>query len=145
MGRVIVNLWGRFSWLMMQRNNCDLRLEIKSRPLWSHIQCFNALKKQTHALYRISMFYRPIAQRAAHIHARLLSAMLGVKTCTKGWYTSLATMGSAPYRYLSSLTPGRDVLRNNADWLPMVTTLRARLLKTFERMYGACRTLNTRV
>ncbi len=40
--------------------------------------------------------------------------------------------------------PCRDVLRNNADWLPKVITLRARLLKTFERLYGACRTLSTR-
>ncbi len=54
---------------------------------------------------------------------------------TNGGRASLATVGSAPYRYLSSLTPGRDVLKNNADWLPRVTTFRARLLKTFKRVY----------
>ncbi len=35
---------------------------------------------------------------------------------------SLATMGSVTYRYvyLSSLTPGRDVLKNNADLLTVI-------------------------
>ena len=42
---------------------------------------------------------------------------------------NLVTVGSVPYWYLSSLTPGRDALRNNADWLPRVTALRARLVK----------------
>ena len=35
--------------------------------------------------------YRPYSQRTAHIHARLLSANLCVKTCTKGWYMCLRT------------------------------------------------------
>ncbi len=32
-------------------------------------------------------------------------------------------------------TRGRDVLKNNADWLPRVTTLRARLLKQKKKLY----------
>ena len=35
--------------------------------------------------------YRTIAQYAARIHAGLLFAILGVKMCTKGWYTCLRT------------------------------------------------------
>ena len=40
---------------------------------------------------------------------------------------------------LISLTPWRDVLRNNAHWLPKMTTLRASLFKTL----NACRMLST--
>ncbi len=50
-------------------------------------------------------------------------------------------MGSAPHRYLSSLAPGRDALKNNADQLLTVTDLHACFFKSCQFLYGAYRIL----
>ena len=57
---------------------------------------------------------------------------------TYGLRNSLATMGSTSHGYLSTLTPGRDGLTNNADWLTRDDSLHGT-----EAEYAANQTTNT--
>ncbi len=50
--------------------------------------------------------------------------------------SSLASLPWAASQIDRPLTPGRDVPKNKADWLPKVTALCACLLKTFQDLLG---------